>query len=152
MSRDSAKLTYISTNPTSGWDPEATIYFSQNDYWRDNYSASRTNGNMILNEDLYGGKLQNTFALGVGKITAGVDFGRHDYHTDNYGVNDRQYRNFSTTQMGPLFKGALNLKTGSTCQRVPAMTGIALPIGMATAFPIAGRAITRLWRIGSMRT
>ena len=119
VSRDSVKLTYSSTNPTSGWDPEATVYFSQNDYWRDNYSTGRTNGNMILNEDLFGGKLQNTFSVGAGKITAGVDFSQHDYHTDNYGVNERQYRNFSTTQIGAFAQGrfefdnGVNLSTGA---------------------------------------
>ncbi|WP_050526432.1 TonB-dependent receptor domain-containing protein [Pseudorhodobacter aquimaris] len=119
ISRDSVKLTYTSTNPTDSWDPEATVYFSQSDYWRDNYSTGRTNGNMVLKEDLFGGKLQNTFALGAGKITAGVDFNQHDYHTDNYGVNDRRYRNFSTSQIGAFVQGrfefdnGINLSTGA---------------------------------------
>ncbi len=119
VSRNSVKLSYTSTNPTSSWDPEASIYISQNDYWRDNYSAARANGNMILNEDQLGGKLQNTFAVGAGKITAGVDFNQHDYHTDNYGTNDRQYRNFSTTQIGAFVQGrfefdnGFNLSTGA---------------------------------------
>jgi hemoglobin/transferrin/lactoferrin receptor protein len=119
VSRDSVKLSYTSTNPTSSWDPEATIYFSQNDYWRDNYSPTQANGNMILNEDQLGGKVQNTFAVGAGKITAGIDFNQHDYHTDNYGANDRQYRNFSTTQVGAYVQGrfefdnGFNLSTGA---------------------------------------
>lgn len=112
VSRETVKLSYTSTNPTDSWDPEATIYFSQNDYWRDNYSPTRTNGNMILNEDLFGGKLQNTFSLGAGKITAGIDFGQHDYHTDNYGVNDRQYRDFSTTQVGAFVQGRFEFDNG----------------------------------------
>ena len=119
ISRDSIRLNYTNTNPTDVWDPEATIYYSQNDYWRNNYPTSRPNGNMVLNEDLYGGKLQNTFSTETGKITAGIDYGRHKYHTDNYGNNNRRYRDFDTTQVGIFTQGrfefanGFNLSTGA---------------------------------------
>jgi len=111
VARDSVNLKYTSTAPTDLWDPEAMVYFSQNDYWRTNYQA-RTNGNMILNEDLYGGKIQNTFTVDYGKITAGVDFGQHDYHTDNYGNNDRRYRDFDTRQVGVFAQGRFEFDNG----------------------------------------
>lgn len=111
VARDAFKLTYTSTNPTEMWDPEFMLYYSENDYWRTNYQA-RTNGNMILNEDLYGGKIQNTFTIDPGKITAGIDFGRHGYHTDNYGNNNRRYRDFSTTQFGVFTQGRFEFDNG----------------------------------------
>lgn len=111
VKRDTVKLTYTSVAPTDQWDPLAQVYFSQNDYWRNNY-ATRTNGNMHLKEDLFGGKLQNTVTLGAGKITAGVDFAQHDYSTDNYGNNDRRYRDFSTTQIGIYGQGRFEFANG----------------------------------------
>jgi hemoglobin/transferrin/lactoferrin receptor protein len=118
VARDAVNLKYTSTAPTDLWDPEATLYYSRNDYWRTNYEA-RTNGNMALEEGLWGGKVQNTFTLDYGKITAGVDFGRHDYAIDNYGNNDRRYRDFDTTQIGAFTQGrfefdnGFNLSTGA---------------------------------------
>ncbi|MDS1135524.1 TonB-dependent receptor domain-containing protein [Nitratireductor indicus] len=111
IDRESVKLTYTSTNPSDLWDPEVMVYFSQNDYWRDNYQA-RTNGNMILEEDLMGGKVQNTFVVGPGNVTAGIDFGKHDYHTDNYGNNNRRYRDFSTEQLGAFVQGRFDFDNG----------------------------------------
>jgi hemoglobin/transferrin/lactoferrin receptor protein len=120
VSRDSVSLKYTTTNATDGWDPEASIYFSENDYYRSDYTdGDSTNGNMELEEDTFGGKLQNTFTTGIGKITAGVDFKQHDYFTNNYGNNDRQYRNFSTSQIGIYTQGRfdfgnnLTLSTGA---------------------------------------
>lgn len=112
VGRDTVKLSYSSTSPTDSWDPEAVLYFSQNDYWRDNYSPARTNGNMILDEDLFGGQLQNTFTIAQGTVTTGVDFGQHDYHIDNYGVNDRRYRDFSTSQVGAFAQGRFEFGQG----------------------------------------
>ncbi|HMM62493.1 MAG TPA: TonB-dependent receptor [Mesorhizobium sp.] len=104
VSRDSVNLKYTTTEATDYWDPEIAVYYTQNDYWRNNYAA-RTNGNMNLNEDLFGGKAQNTFTMAYGKITAGFDVGQHNYHTDNYGNNNRQYRDFDTLQTGAFVQG-----------------------------------------------
>lgn len=116
VKRETAKLSYISTAPTDMWDPEVTVYYSQNDYWRDNYQAS-TNGNMVLNEDLYGGTIRNTFSIDAGTITTGFDLGQHDYHTDNYGNLFRgnatpRYRDFSTTQVGAFAQARLEFDSG----------------------------------------
>lgn len=111
----SVKLSYTSTNPTDLWDPEFSIYLNQYEYWRNNYTtngAFRTNGNMILDEDLFGGKFQNTFTLPAGKVTAGLDFGMHDYSIDNYGNNDRRYRDFSSDQIGLFAQGRFEFDSG----------------------------------------
>ncbi|WP_062561501.1 TonB-dependent receptor domain-containing protein [Paracoccus aminovorans] len=119
VSRDTVKLTYTSTDPTDMWDPEVSLYFSQYEYWRPNYPTLRgddylyvTNGNAIFNEDQFGGKAQNTFTVGAGKITAGIDFNEHDYSTDNYGNNNRRYRNFSTSQIGIFAQGRFEFENG----------------------------------------
>lgn len=111
VSRQTFNFTYKTTAETDLWNPELQLYHSQNDYWRNNYT-NRTNGNMILNEDLYGGKFQNTFILDTGKITAGIDGGQHDYHTDNYGMNNRRYRDFYTTQFGLYSQGRFEFDNG----------------------------------------
>lgn len=111
IDRETLKISYTSTNPTANWDPEVTLYLSQHDYWRPNYTT-RTNGNMILNEDLFGGKVQNTFDVGLGRVTAGIDFGQHDYHVDNYGNLTPQYRDFSTSQVGAFVQGRFEFDHG----------------------------------------
>ncbi|OCW57385.1 TonB-dependent receptor domain-containing protein [Hoeflea olei] len=111
VTRHNIKFSYTSIAPTDMWDPEVMVYFSENDYWRDNY-ANRTNGNMVLNEDLYGGKVQNTFTLDRGSVTAGIDFGRHDYKTDNYGNQTPRYREFYTEQVGAFVQGRFDFDNG----------------------------------------
>ncbi|MDF3852807.1 TonB-dependent receptor domain-containing protein [Paracoccus sp. P2] len=126
VSRDTVKLTYTSTEPTDMWDPEVSLYFSQYEYWRPNYLTLRrdengdptyvsaNNGNAIFEEEQFGGKVQNTFTINTGKITAGVDFNQHDYATDNYGAgnNNRRYRNFSTSQIGVFAQGRFEFQNG----------------------------------------
>lgn len=111
VARDAVNFKYTTTEATDYWDPEVLIYYTKNDYWRPNYTT-RTNGNMILNEDLYGGKAQNTFTTDWGKITAGFDVGQHDYATDNYGNNNRRYRNFDTFQLGAYAQGRFEFDNG----------------------------------------
>ncbi len=112
--RDTVQLRYTSTNPTDNWDPEVSLYLSQFEYWRPNYYPGVTNGNMVLNEDMFGGKVQNTFATQIGSITAGVDFGDHDYKVDNYGNVSPRIRNFSTTQIGVFTQGRFDFNNGVT--------------------------------------
>jgi hemoglobin/transferrin/lactoferrin receptor protein len=119
VARDSVKFSYTSTNPTDLWDPEIMVYYSKNDYSRPDYHPS-TNGDMRLGEALYGGKVQNTFSIDPGTIAAGVDFGQHDYSTDNYGDAapawsagaPRRYRNFSTFQAGAFTQGRFEFDNG----------------------------------------
>lgn len=124
VTRNTVKLSYRTTAPSDVWDPEASLYFSQYEYWRPNYAsgARGNNGDAIFNEDQFGGKIQNTVTLGTGKVTAGIDFNQHDYATDNYGdgqAADRRYRNFSTSQIGLFAQGrfefdnGFNLSTGA---------------------------------------
>lgn len=102
VTRDSISLRYTTTAPTDMWDPEVFLYVSENDYWRPNYltTGRLTNGDMDLQEDQFGGKVQNVFTLDSGTVTAGVDFNQHDFSADAYGDNGAGVRNFSTTQLG----------------------------------------------------
>jgi hemoglobin/transferrin/lactoferrin receptor protein len=114
VSRDTIKLTYTSTAPTAMWDPTVELYASENAYWRPNYATKDqdpattdrpTNGDMDLNEDQFGGRVQNVFTHELGTVTAGVDFNEHDYAVDAYGDNNDGVRNFSTTQVGTYVQG-----------------------------------------------
>lgn len=112
VERESVNLKYSTTAATDLWDPEALIYHTTNDYRRPNYSTSRTNGNMLLEERMLGGKLQNTFTLDAGKITAGLDILDHDYHIDSYANTTSRYRDFSTTQLGLFTQGRFEFDNG----------------------------------------
>lgn len=120
VTREVVKLAYTSVSPTAAWDPTVELYLSNNAYWRPNYATGTrsTNGDMDLNEDQFGGKVQNVFTLGVGSVTAGVDFNQHDYAVDAYGDNLDGVRNFSTSQIGAYVQaraelGRFDLSTGA---------------------------------------
>ncbi|WP_434287934.1 TonB-dependent receptor domain-containing protein [Celeribacter sp. SCSIO 80788] len=113
VTRDTISLKYTSTAPTDMWDPEFMIYATQNDYWRPNYAAA-FNGDMILDEDAFGGVVKNTFTLGAGTVTAGFDFSKADYDVDNYGDSTvvPQYQGMSTTQLGAFAQGRFAFANG----------------------------------------
>ncbi|GAB1362757.1 TonB-dependent receptor [Rhodobacter sp.] len=114
VTRDTLSLKYTSTAPTDGWDPEALFYISQSGYWRPNYAAAR-NGDMDLDAKATGGKLQNTFTMGAGKITAGIDFAYEDFRVDNYGDTPATHPriwNFSTMQVGAYVQGRFEFDNG----------------------------------------
>nr|WP_321364157.1 TonB-dependent receptor plug domain-containing protein [uncultured Celeribacter sp.] len=120
VTRDSISLKYTTTAPTDLWDPEVFLYVSENDYWRPNYltTGRLTNGDMDLQEDQFGGKVQNVFTLDSGTVTAGVDFNQHDFSVDAYGDNGAGVRNFSTSQIGAFAQarlefGRFDLSTGA---------------------------------------
>ncbi len=119
VTRDTVSLKYTTTAPTDSWDPEVFLYVSQNDYWRPDYDLqSDTNGDMDLQEDQFGGKIENVFTLDAGSITAGVDFNEHDYSVDAYGDNGAGVRNLSTTQLGAYAQarlefGRFDISTGA---------------------------------------
>ncbi|WP_417279148.1 TonB-dependent receptor plug domain-containing protein [Celeribacter sp.] len=121
VTRDSISLKYTTTAPTDLWDPEVFLYVSQNDYWRPNYLTTGnrlTNGDMALEEDQFGGKVQNVFTLDSGTVTAGLDFNHHDFSVDAYGDNGAGVRNFSTSQIGAFAQarlefGRFDLSTGA---------------------------------------
>ena len=123
VTRDTLSLKYTATSPTDAWDPEVMIYLSSNGYERPNYvlgdlaggAANRPNGDMNLNADSLGGVVKNTFTLGTGTITAGLDFAHDDYSIDNYGDHTNgqpRFRTFSTTQAGVFVQGRLAFENG----------------------------------------
>lgn len=107
-------LKYSSTAPTDAWDPEAMLFVSNNKYERPNYATGSRpiNGDMNLENQTIGGKLQNTYTLGQGRITAGVDWAYDDYDIDNYGDTDRRYWSLETMQIGAFVQGRFEFDNG----------------------------------------
>ena len=117
VTRDTLSLKYTSTATTETWDPLALIYVSKSGYWRPNYAtgARPVNGDMDLDASAVGGKVQNTFTAGPGKITAGIDFAYSDYRVDNYGDNPASFKpvwTFSTMQVGAFVQGRFEFDNG----------------------------------------
>lgn len=112
VTNNTLSLKYSSTAPTATWDPEVLIYTSRNGYWRPNYVPGRTNGDMILDTDSFGGTVKNTFTLGAGSVTAGIDFANDDYSIDNYGDTNKRYWNLSTLQYGAFVQGRFAFENG----------------------------------------
>ena len=114
ITRNTLTLKYSSTAPTDAWDPEAMLFVSNNKYERPNYAtgARPINGDMNLENQTIGGKLQNTYTLGQGKITAGVDWAYDDYDIDNYGDTDRRYWSLETMQIGAFVQGRFEFDNG----------------------------------------
>mgnify|MGYP002714490463 FL=1 len=112
VTRDTLSLKYSSTAPTDAWDPEAMLFVSSNKYERPDYLVGGTNGDMNLKNRSIGGKLQNTYTLGQGKITAGVDWAYDDYDIDNYGDTDRRYWTMDTMQIGAFVQGRFEFDNG----------------------------------------
>lgn len=114
VARDTLSLKYTSTTPSEAWDPEAQLFISRNRYDRPNYATGERpiNGDMKLKNQTIGGKLQNTYTLGQGKITAGVDWAYNDYDIDNYGDTDRRYWSMETMQIGAFVQGRFEFDNG----------------------------------------
>lgn len=107
---DRFSVTYTTIAPTELWDPEFQIYATEFTYDRPDYAVDSTNGDMYLKEEQLGGKFQNTFLVGPGNITAGVDFNDHDYHVDAY--DDTPTRDFDTQQVGAYAQGRFEFANG----------------------------------------
>lgn len=112
VTRNTLTLKYSSTAPTEAWDPEAMLYISSNEYWRPNYVVGGYNGDMILKNQTIGGKLQNTYTLAQGRVTAGVDWAYDDFDIDNYGDTDRRYWTMETLQIGAFVQGRFEFDNG----------------------------------------
>ena len=112
VTRDTLSLKYSSTAPTDAWDPEAMLFVSSNKYERPDYLVGSTNGDMNLKNRSIGGKLQNTYTLGQGKITSGVDWAYDDYDVDNYGDTDRRHWTMETMQIGAFVQGRFEFDNG----------------------------------------
>lgn len=112
VTRDSVSLKYSSTSPTDAWDPEALIYVTNNRYDRPNYIPDDVNGDMKLKNRTIGGKLQNTYVMGPGNITSGIDWAYNDYDVDNYGDTNRRYWTMETMQIGAFVQGRFEFENG----------------------------------------
>ncbi|MDS9466651.1 TonB-dependent receptor [Paracoccus sp. MBLB3053] len=125
VTRNTLSLKYSSTAPTDAWDPEAMLYVSRNEYWRNNYvtgdlidpvnGSDFPNGDMDLESTTIGGVMKNTYTLGQGRITAGIDWQNDDYRVDNYGdhsaTRTRPF-NLETTQIGAFVQGRFEFENG----------------------------------------
>lgn len=131
VKRNTLSLKYTEVSPTDLWDPEAMIYISRNEYWRPNYLIARPtderprpfNGDMDLETQSIGGKFQNTYRLGSGTVTAGVDWQYDDYRVDNYDGGNLDnipgYQNYTrrvwtaeTMQLGAYAQGRFEFDNG----------------------------------------
>ncbi|REG57387.1 hemoglobin/transferrin/lactoferrin receptor protein [Paracoccus versutus] len=112
VTRNSVSLKYSSTAPTDAWDPEAMLYITENKYERPDYAPGATNGDMNLKNRTIGGHIKNTYALGPGNITSGIDWAYNDYDVDNYGDTDRRYWTMETMQIGAFVQGRFEFDNG----------------------------------------
>ncbi|WP_252733810.1 TonB-dependent receptor domain-containing protein [Paracoccus marinaquae] len=112
VTNNTLTLKYTSTAPTNAWDPEAMIYVTRDEYWRPDYDPERTNGDMDLETESIGGVLKNTYTLGQGTISAGLDWAYDDYSVDNYGDTDRRFWNMNTMQIGLFAQGRFEFDNG----------------------------------------
>lgn len=112
VTRNSVSLKYSSTAPTDAWDPEAMLYITQNKYDRPNYLLDGVNGDMKLKNRTIGGVIKNTFTLGQGNVTSGVDWAYNDYDVDNYGDTDRRYWTMESMQIGAFVQGRFEFDNG----------------------------------------
>ncbi|SMO83334.1 TonB-dependent receptor domain-containing protein [Paracoccus laeviglucosivorans] len=112
VTRNSVSLKYSSTAPTDAWDPEAMLYVTENKYDRPDYVPGDINGDMKLKNRTIGGKIQNTYTMGPGNITSGIDWAYNDYDVDNYGDTDRRYWTMETMQIGAFVQGRFEFENG----------------------------------------
>lgn len=112
VTNDTLSLKYTTTASTASWDPEVLLFVSKNAYWRPDYIQPGFNGDMDLATRTFGGKVQNTFTLGTGTITAGIDFANDDYSVDNYGATNRRFWDFSTLQIGAFVQNRFEFDNG----------------------------------------
>lgn len=112
VTRDSLSLKYSTTAPTDFWDPEVRLFVTENKYDRPNYVPEGTNGDMKLANRTIGGVIKNTYALGPGKITSGVDWAYNDYDVDNYGDTDVPHWTMETMQIGAFVQGRFEFDNG----------------------------------------
>jgi len=65
---------YLMTKPTDDYNPEVLFYYNRNDLDRPNGGYGRPAGDFNSRTTSIGGKVQNTFGLSMGSLTAGLDF------------------------------------------------------------------------------
>lgn len=112
VTRNTLSLRYTEVAPTDMWDPEALFYVTRNDYWRPNFVVGGFGGDMDMEAQGVGGVLKNTYRVGPGAITTGVDFSYDDYRIDNYGDTDMRIHTLETAQVGAFVQGRFEFANG----------------------------------------
>lgn len=85
MTRTTATLRFTTESPTETWNPVAELWFNGFDLERPDNGYTRPSGAFNLYADTFGGKVQNTFSLGAGTVTTGVDFMTYDVTLERFG-------------------------------------------------------------------
>ena len=92
--RDTYTFQYRTTRPTEWYDPEVSFYSNKTRLYRPptgSCAPGSVAGSCVAfgegEFESVGGKVQNTFVIGPGKLTAGVDFYRDETTVDHLGNN-----------------------------------------------------------------
>lgn len=83
LRRNTFTAKYTTTRPDAMWDPEVLVWHNDVNFYRPDYDKGN-NGDFTADNTAYGFKAQNTFKIGKGKLTAGVDGSRTNLALDTY--------------------------------------------------------------------
>lgn len=83
LKRNTITAKYTTTQPTAMWNPEVLVWHNEIDFYRPDYDTGN-NGDFQSENKAHGFKAQNTFKIGKGKLTAGVDGSRTHFALDTY--------------------------------------------------------------------
>ncbi|SET46553.1 TonB-dependent receptor [Paracoccus homiensis] len=112
LTRDTLSLTYTETAPSAMWDPELSIYLARQEYARTNFLEGRAGGDFSFDATTVGGVAKNRFDVGVGTVTAGLDWAYNDYSIDNFGDTDVPVHELETMQAGAFVQGRFEFANG----------------------------------------
>lgn len=125
LKRNTLTAKYTSTQTTAQWDPEVLVWHNDVKFYRPDYDAGN-NGDFQADNTAYGFKAQNTFKLGKGKLTAGIDGSRTNLDLDTYqlassasslkttlGVKEREDQLGLYAQWRTNWASGLSLSTGA---------------------------------------
>jgi hemoglobin/transferrin/lactoferrin receptor protein len=92
--RETYTFKYTSTRPNDVYDPEISAYYNKNTLFRPptgTCAVGQISGPCVafgnVEIESKGGKVQNTFVVGPGKLTAGVDYYEDKSTVDHLGAN-----------------------------------------------------------------
>lgn len=108
--RQTATLRYTRTSPSGIWDPEVLFYYTESDLRRPNGSDYEgPSGDFNSDADLWGGKIENTFGLAMGSVTAGVDYSSYEVTIDRFHFPDMPEVSEESRQIGAYAQARLDL-------------------------------------------
>lgn len=85
LTRTTLTATYTTDQPTELFDPEVSFYYNRYDLRRPNERGYvRPSGDFNSEVATIGGKVQNTFAIPLGSLTAGADFARDEITVERF--------------------------------------------------------------------